>query len=88
MTLATIYRFTIFPISPSDSIKTIEGTIAAIVVQGLALPLLIYFGFVQLNAFIVVKYVVAVVTNSFIETFTDQVDNVVLPLVTFILLSI
>lgn len=72
----------------TDSIKTIEGTIAAIVVQALVLPLLIYFGFVQFSALIIAKYTTAIVINSFVETFTDQVDNLVLPLLTFILLSI
>lgn len=71
-----------------NSIKTIEGTIAAFVVQALILPLLIYLGLVQSSALIIAKYTATIAINSLVETFTDQVDNLVLPLLTFILLSI
>lgn len=71
-----------------NSIKTIEGTIAAFVVQVVALPLLIYLGFVQFSTLLIAKYTATVAINSIVETFTDQVDNLVLPLLTFILLSV
>lgn len=70
-----------------DSDKSVEGTIAGIVSQGLVLPVLIYFGFVQSNVYLIAKYLFAIVAASIVETFTDQVDNLVLPLVTYILLS-
>lgn len=58
------------------------------VAQGLILPFLIYFGLVRYSVFVVGKYLVAITTSSLVETFTDQVDNLVLPLVAFILLSL
>lgn len=70
----------------TDSIKTIEGTIAAILTQGAILPILIYFRLVQSSTFLIIQYFIAISVNSLIETFTNQVDNLVLPLVTYILL--
>lgn len=72
----------------TDSPKTIEGTIAGIIAQALVLPLFIHFGLVRYSSFIVAKFLFAVFASSAVETFTDQVDNLVLPLVTFILLSL
>lgn len=72
----------------SDCQKTVEGTIAGIFAQALILPLLIHFGLVRYSAIVAAKYIVAITTSSLVETFTDQVDNLVLPLVTFILLSL
>lgn len=72
----------------SDCQKTVEGTLAGLVAQSLILPLLIYFGLVQYSAFVVSKYLVAITTSSLVETFTDQIDNLVLPISTFILLSL
>lgn len=68
--------------------KTVEGTVAGIIAQALVLPILIYFGLVRYSAFVSIKYIVAITISSFTETFTDQVDNLVLPLVTFTLLSV
>lgn len=68
--------------------KTVEGTIAGIIAQGLILPILIYVGLVRYSAILVTKFLVAIVMSSFVETFSDQVDNLVLPLITFILLSL
>lgn len=56
--------------------------------QAAVLPILIYFGLVQPSTFLTIKYLIAVTTSSLVETFTDQVDNLVLPLVTYILLSV
>lgn len=72
----------------SDCQKTVEGTIAGIVAQGLILPLLIYFGLARYSALVVAKYLIAITTSSLVETFTDQVDNLILPIITFILLSL
>ncbi|XP_031626122.1 dolichol kinase [Contarinia nasturtii] len=68
--------------------KTVEGTVAGILAQALVLPLLIYFGLVRYSAFLIIKFVISITISSFVETFTDQVDNLVLPLVTFTLLSV
>lgn len=72
----------------TGSIKTVEGTIAAIVAQALVLPFLIYFGYIQSSTLLIAKFGAAIVVNSIVETFTDQVDNLVLPLITYIILSI
>lgn len=61
---------------------------AAIVAQALVLSVLIYFGFVQSSILLVAKYGAAIVVNSIVETFTDQVDNLVLPLITYIILAL
>lgn len=88
MLIHTSEMYLILPLSLTDCQKTVEGTIAGIVAQGLVLPLLIYFGLVRYSALLVAKFLVAITTSSLVETFTDQVDNLVLPLVTFILLSL
>lgn len=72
----------------TDSPKTVEGTVAGIVAQGLVLPCLIYFGFVRYNVVVVTKFAATITATSLVETFTDQVDNLVLPLVTYILLTL
>lgn len=56
--------------------------------QALILPLLIYFGLIRYSALLVTKFLLAVTVSSLVETFTDQVDNLVLPLITYILLSL
>lgn len=70
------------------SIKTVEGTLAAIGAQALVLPALIHFGFLLPTNVFIAKFGAAIVINSLVETFTDQVDNLVLPLVTYIILSL
>lgn len=65
-----------------------EGTIAGIVAMGLVLPFFVYFGLVHYTVPLLLKFLVAVTASSLVETFTDQVDNLVLPLITFALLSI
>lgn len=72
----------------SDCTKTIEGTLAGILVQAAVLPFLIYFGLVRYTVNLTVRYLVAITVSSLVETFTDQVDNLVLPLVTYILLLV
>lgn len=68
--------------------KTLEGTLAAISSQAIILPILIQLGFLQASPFLVVKFSVTIIINSIVETFTDQVDNLTLPLITYILLSL
>lgn len=71
-----------------DSPKTVEGTIAGIIAQALVLPLFIHLGLVRYSTVLVAKFLFAVISSSIVETFTDQVDNLVLPLVMFVLLSL
>lgn len=73
---------------PLTSSKSVEGSIVGMVAQFLLLIFFIYVGFVRWDYLTVAKYLVAITTSTLIETFTDQIDNLVLPFVTFILLSI
>lgn len=61
---------------------------AGIVCQAALLPILIHFGLVQHNTVLVIRYLGAVTVSSLVETYTNQVDNLVLPFVTYILLSL
>lgn len=61
---------------------------ASIIAQAAVLPFLIYFGFVRYSLELLVKFSLAIIASSLVETFTNQVDNLVLPLITYILLSI
>lgn len=82
------YKYSIPFLFQTDSPKTVEGTVSGIVAQALVLPLFIYLGWVRYSAVVSVKFLFAIIAGSVVETFTDQVDNLVLPLVTFILLSL
>lgn len=66
--------------------KSVEGTIAGIIAQAGFLYALYLFGFVHLNAELMAVCAIAVIANSLIEALTDQVDNLVLPLITYIIL--
>lgn len=72
----------------TDGVKSIEGTLASIVAQGLVLIVLIYFRYLFVTTFQIYISITAIVLNSFIEANTNQVDNLVLPFVAFIILSL
>lgn len=67
------------------SSKTVEGTVASIVAQGLTM-----FGLYSLQYFTITEYSAivlgfAIIVTSIAEALTDQVDNLVLPLIFYIL---
>jgi len=70
--------------------KTVEGTIGCAVGQMAALVVLAGLGHVpvtlNMNLFKVVKPLLVVCFTSLVEAKTDQIDNLVLPLLTYILL--
>lgn len=68
--------------------KSVEGTIASILAQTAFIYSLYLLGFVPLNVRLAAICGVAVIINSLIEALTDQVDNLVLPIVTYIILVI
>lgn len=69
------------------SSKTLEGTLACIFSQFVFFFTLHYVGLLShLSSEAVLKIVVAVVVGSFVEAKTTQIDNLVLPLVMFIIL--
>lgn len=72
----------------SDGEKSIEGTLASILAQGLVLISLILLRYLHVETIQIFVSVAAIIVNSFIEANTNQVDNLVLPLVTFIILSL
>lgn len=72
----------------TDGEKSIEGTLASILAQGSVLIMLIFFHYLNVTTFQIYVSVAAIIVNSFIEANTNQVDNLVLPLVTFIILSL
>ncbi|KAF2900717.1 hypothetical protein ILUMI_05472 [Ignelater luminosus] len=66
--------------------KTIEGTIGCICSQLILVWVLIYLGYIGYNQHEVLKAVIAIVIGSLVEAKTTQIDNIVLPLVVFIIL--
>lgn len=88
MTHTEIDKWKIHFMKISDGKKSIEGTLASIVVQGLVLIVLIYLRCLVVTTFQIYVSVAAIIVNSFVEAHTNQVDNLVLPLVTFIILSL
>ena len=69
------------------SIKSIEGTVACIIAQVVFL-IIMGLNTLQINQMKMIGAGIAIVANSFIETMTDQVDNLILPLITFIILAV
>ncbi|XP_026481866.1 dolichol kinase isoform X2 [Ctenocephalides felis] len=66
--------------------KSVEGTLSSIIFQLLLVLLLVYTGFVKGSCYNILQSIFAIVTNALIEAKTDQVDNLVLPIITYILL--
>lgn len=69
------------------SSKSVEGTIASILAQAAFIYALSMPGYLPLNMKLVAVCGVAIIFNSLIEALTDQVDNLVLPIVTYIILA-
>nr|CAD7423999.1 unnamed protein product [Timema monikensis] len=69
-----------------DSNKTIEGTLACIISQLVVVMVLGILGFMENSLGSFLKTTIAIVGTSLVEAKTDQVDNLALPLVTYILL--
>ena len=70
-----------------QSKKSVEGTLASIVGQSLFLVILWRVGLLFLNIKLAAISGVAIIVNVLVEALTDQVDNLSLPLITFIILS-
>jgi dolichol kinase len=70
-----------------SSQKSVEGTLASIVMQSAFIYLLIVLQLLDLNTRLMALCGVAVITNALVEAFTSQVDNLVLPIVTYIILA-
>lgn len=71
--------------------KTVEGSIACVGGQALTLLVLSSLGYLPVsstNIFRLLKPLFAVSVTSLVEAKTDQVDNLVLPFVAYILLLV
>ncbi|XP_062556017.1 dolichol kinase [Armigeres subalbatus] len=67
--------------------KSVEGTLASIVSQAGTMFLLYWLGFIHLNTLRAATTGAAIIINALVEAKTSQVDNLVLPMVTYIVLG-
>ena len=67
------------------SIKTIEGTVASIIVQLVVILLLVITQIIETDIGVAI---IATSVVAFIELVSNEIDNLVLPLVTFMLFSV
>lgn len=67
--------------------KSVEGTLASITGQFIFIYGLNYFDLLYLNPRLTTLCGIAVISNALIEAFTDQVDNLVLPIITYTILA-
>lgn len=86
-TFASLIGSTIGRHKWGNSNKSVEGTIASIIAQASFLYFLNLLGFISLTSKLAAVCGIAVITNSLVEALTDQVDNLSLPLVTYIILA-
>uniref|UniRef100_A0A182VZW7 dolichol kinase n=1 Tax=Anopheles minimus TaxID=112268 RepID=A0A182VZW7_9DIPT len=66
--------------------KSVEGTVASVLLQALAVAVLYHIGVVHLTVSRAAYAGVAIIVNALVESRTDQIDNLVLPLVTYLVL--
>ncbi|XP_065089767.1 dolichol kinase isoform X2 [Ochlerotatus camptorhynchus] len=69
------------------SVKSVEGTISSIIGQAGVVFLLFRFSYVHLNTLRAATAGAAIIINALVEAKTSQVDNLVLPLVTYVVLG-
>lgn len=67
--------------------KSVEGTIAGILSQFTFIYIIHSLGYLPMNSRLIIISSIAVISNSLVEALTDQVDNLVLPLVTYLFLT-
>uniref|UniRef100_A0A7M4YGZ3 dolichol kinase n=1 Tax=Anopheles funestus TaxID=62324 RepID=A0A7M4YGZ3_ANOFN len=66
--------------------KSVEGTVASVLLQALAIGVLYHIGVIHLTVSRAAYAGVAVIVNALVESRTDQIDNLVLPLITYLIL--
>ncbi|XP_050401293.1 dolichol kinase [Patella vulgata] len=85
-TVASLAGSTIGRLKWPGTMKTVEGTVCSIVIQCLVVYISYYLGiFVIINQWNVLA---AILLTSLLEAFTTQIDNLVLPIAMFALLSV
>uniref|UniRef100_A0AAG5CYH2 dolichol kinase n=1 Tax=Anopheles atroparvus TaxID=41427 RepID=A0AAG5CYH2_ANOAO len=67
--------------------KSVEGTVASVLLQTFAVWGLCHFGVVHLTVTKAAYAGIAIIVNALVESRTDQIDNLVLPLVTYLLMT-
>lgn len=70
-----------------NGIKSVEGTLASILAQAAFTFALSFLGYLPLTIRLAAISGVAIISNGLIEALTDQVDNLVLPIVTYNILA-
>jgi len=68
--------------------KSVEGTVANVMVQMAVVAAFWGLKLVTLNKVSAAYVGIAIIVNALVEAFTDQVDNLVLPLITFCILAL
>ncbi|XP_055638016.1 dolichol kinase [Toxorhynchites rutilus septentrionalis] len=68
------------------SVKSVEGTLASIAAQAGMVFILFKMSFIHLSTVRAANTGVAIIVNALVEAKTNQIDNLVLPLVTYIIL--
>uniref|UniRef100_A0A182P3X6 dolichol kinase n=1 Tax=Anopheles epiroticus TaxID=199890 RepID=A0A182P3X6_9DIPT len=66
--------------------KSVEGTVASVLLQALVIGALYHVGVIHLTVGRAAYAGIAVIVNALVESRTDQIDNLVLPLVTYLIL--
>ncbi|XP_011207982.1 dolichol kinase isoform X3 [Bactrocera dorsalis] len=71
-----------------SSNKSLEGTLAFMVMTFLPIMFLNYFGYTKLSPMKWFSTSIAILTTSLVEAHTDQIDNLTLPIVFYIIVNI
>lgn len=71
-----------------NSIKSVEGTLASIFFQCLTVGIFWLLKLITLSPTKIAYTGIAIIVNALVEARTDQVDNLMLPLITFSILSL
>ncbi|XP_055548742.1 dolichol kinase [Wyeomyia smithii] len=85
-TLASVCGYYLGKHKWNGSNKSVEGTLASTMGQIVVVFIIHEMGIIQLNTLKAATAGCAIITNALIEAKTNQVDNLILPLVTYIVL--
>ncbi|XP_050071945.1 dolichol kinase [Anopheles maculipalpis] len=66
--------------------KSVEGTVASVLLQAGVIAAMYHLGVIHLTVLRAAYAGVAIIVNALVESRTDQIDNLILPLVTYLIL--